>query len=120
MRGEKAILLHALRNTEWTMTGGVNDANNMLWRRVNEVAEDKIGKTIQGTRRRTCNRWWNRDIEKARKNRQECNRVCRRLRRKRDNSETDRQECEDAWEKYRSAQKEVKKLIRKAQATTER
>ncbi len=65
------------------------------------MAENRIGKTKQGKRRKLCNRWWNKEIDKARKERQEYNRACRRLRKRRHNSDAERLESEEAWEKYR-------------------
>ncbi|RUM30946.1 MAG: hypothetical protein DSY42_03575 [Aquifex sp.] len=90
-----------LENTEWNMVSGVDEANDMLSKRVNEVAESRIGKTKQGKKRKLCNRWWNKEIEKARKERREYNRTCRRLRMKKHNSDAERLEFEEAWEKYR-------------------
>ncbi len=42
--------------TEWNMMGGVDEANDRLCERINEVAENRIGKTKQGKKGKLCNR----------------------------------------------------------------
>ncbi len=66
--------------------------------------EAEWGKTKQERTGKQCNRRWNKEIEKARKERQECNRACRRLRR-RHNSDAERLEFEEVWEKHRKKNK---------------
>ncbi len=82
------------------------------------MTENRTGKTKQGKEGKLCNRWWNKEIDKARRERPEYRRACRRLRKRRHNSDAERTEFEEAWEKYRK--KQVKILIRKAKVVTER
>ncbi|KAG0724529.1 hypothetical protein GWK47_040433 [Chionoecetes opilio] len=99
---------------------GVDEMNEILLRKLNKVAEESIGRTSKRANGRTRKSWWNNEIDKARKERKQSNRKCRSLRKNRSNSEAERIEYERAWEEYKSKQKEVKCLVRKARVNEER
>ena len=102
--------------------GGVDECNRGLVRKLTKAAEESIGRTRpSGEGRERCRkRWWNEEIDRARKERRQLNRRCRNLRRCRQNSEVERIEYDRAWEEYRSKQQEVKTLIRRARGNEER
>ena len=101
---------------------GVDECNQGLIRKLTKAAEESIDRTEPrgtGSERKRM-RWWNKEIDRARKERKQLNRKCRRLRRCRENSEAERMEYDRVFEEYRSKQQEVKRLIKKAKRNEER
>ena len=101
----------SLIGVDWSVDGGVDEINECVRENLTRVAEDKIGRVRNGSTRKPRKRWWNEEIERERKQRKECNRKCRWLRKKKENSEEDRVAYEEAWLEYKKKQKKVKWLI---------
>ena len=91
-----------LRGLDW-MRGsmqGVDEANRNFVGNVKRAANRQIGYVKTSGRRRECKPWWNGEIRDARKERKRLNRVCRRLRKKRQDSIEAENEYQNAWEIY--------------------
>ena len=104
----------------WNETVGVNEINEYFRKELESVAEWKIGVERQDKRRRKKQRWWNEDIVRTRKERKECNRKCRGLRRMNEDNENVRKMYEEPWIEYKRKQDEVKGLIHSARARAEK
>ena len=97
----------------------MDELNERLVWKITKAAETSVGRVKNKKRDKVRKRWWNNEIERARKERKCLNRKCRKLRKRRENSEAERTEYERAWEEYKSKQKEVKCLVRKARVNEE-
>lgn len=96
----------------------MDETNDRMWWIVNETTKRRLGILEIGRGRKQGKRW-NEYVEKARKERKELYKRTGRLR-KEINGDTGRLEYENMWQQYTNKQREVKRLIRKARAETQR
>ena len=109
-----------LEQIVWKEEGGVDDMYQSLCKTVDGIARRRIGILRLKSRGKKCNRWWNGEIKRARKERKELNREQKRLHKVANGDVGRKREYEETWDKYKKKQREVKNLIRKARANVER
>ena len=108
-----------LNESEFDCGGNVDRANDEFIDIIKRAAERKIG-YVKECKRKNKNKWWSPEIQKARKERRERNRICRALRKRKQRGEIDEEEYMCAWREYQRKQKEVKQLIRRAREQEEK
>ena len=109
-------------NGSATIVGNTVEAlNENTVKEMEGVAKRTIGRTKGGVKRGKRNEWWNQGIKDARKERKRLNKECRKLRDRMERGEdVNREQYEDAWEKYKAQKKKVHILIKNARSDSER
>ena len=98
----------------------VDELNEKLIENVRSAGVSEIGYVRMSGKKRKNKPWWNEEIKEARRLRKNLNRECRRLKKRRHESEEAEVEYQSAWAAYVRQQRLTKRKIRDAKVKCEK